>query len=1010
MIELDFAKIENKWQDKWEKERVFGAIESKKKKFYVLEMFPYPSAAGLHMGHAFNFVIGDVFARFKKMQGFNVLHPMGFDSLGLPAENAAIKAKTHPEEYTNNSIKNFIKQQKTLGLTYDWTRQVNTADPDYYKWDQWIFLKMFEKGLVYEKEAPVNWCPKCNTILANEQVQGGKCWRHEDTEVEIKNVRQLFLKITDYADRLLEGHKNLKWPEKTIAMQKNWIGKSYGTEIDFEIENPDVKNKISNVVIVHGANESEKGAFEGGRENTRHWFPWLREELRKRNINFSSELYPKDWNPDYQEWKKIFEKNKIDENTILIGHSLGCGFLARWISEKKKKVRKIILVAPYILDSPEMPGLKGMVDFNLIDIKNYCEELSVFYSDNDFPDILKSVKYLKQKIRGKFREFKGTGHFCKRDGFEQFPELLNEISSTQTWPIFTTRADTIFGVTFMVVSAQHQRLMELVTKEQKSEVEKFLKKIKSVSEKELESLEKDGVFTGSYAINPATGKKIPIWAANFVIADYGSGMVMADAHDQRDLEFAQKYKINLIETILPEDGKSTDPNKSSRAFTDYGTLVNSGEFSGLKSKEAIDKISTWLEKQGKARKVVNYKLRDWSIARQRYWGTPIPLIHCEKCGLVPVPEKDLPVKLPKEVTFGEGNPLLTNDKWLNVKCPKCDGKAQREANTMDTFVNSSWYFFRYCDPQNKKEIFAKEKANYWMPVDLYIGGAEHACMHLIYCRFYTMFLHDLGLINFEEPAPRLFHQGMINDEKGEKMSKSKGNVVEPLETMAKYGVDTTRFYLLSEASPDKGFNWTDSGIQGSLRIINKIWNISENIKFGKDSEELTKKLNQTIKNVSEQIENIDYRKSTIEIRALFDFISQQKEISKESFGKAVRILAPFCPHIAEELWEKLGNKGFISAAEWPKYEEIKEKKSSADVSAKIIENTKPVIEKLSQTQKISKVYLYVMPFEIKQVDKKKIEKELGKPVEIFAVNDPNKIDPENKSKKSLPGKPGIYLE
>lgn len=813
---IDFAKIEKKWQDKWEKDKVFEVTENpKKKKFYVLEMFPYPSGEGIHMGHAFNYTIGDVYSRFKLMQGFNVLHPMGFDALGLPAENAAIKAKTNPEDYTNKAIKNFIKQQKTLGLTYDWSRQVNTADPNYYMWDQWIFLKMFEKGLVYEKEAPVNWCPKCNTILANEQVQGGKCWRHEDTDVEVKNVRQLFLKITDYADRLLEGHKNLKWPEKTIAMQKNWIGKSFGTEVDFEVN-----------------------------------------------------------------------------------------------------------------------GKK--------------------------------------------------------------------------WPIFTTRVDTIFGVTFMVVAAQHPKLNELVTKEQKKQVDAFLKKLKSVSEKDLAEMEKEGVFTGSYAINPATGKKIPIWAANFVIADYGSGMVMADAHDQRDLEFAHKYKINLIETILPEDGKSTDPNKSSRAFTDYGILVNSGEFSGLKSKEAIEKISAWLEKQKKARKVVNFKLRDWSVARQRYWGTPIPLVHCDKCGLVPIPEKDLPVKLPKEVKFGEGNPLLTNKEWLDVKCPKCKGEAQREANTMDTFVNSSWYFFRYCDPQNKKEIFSKEKAKYWMPVDLYIGGAEHACMHLIYCRFYTMFLKDLGLINFEEPAPRLFHQGMINDQNGERMSKSKGNVVEPLTTMEKYGVDTTRFFLMSEASPDKGFNWTDTGIQGSLRIINKIWNISENIKFGKDSEELLIKLNKTIKNITEQIETIDYRKSTIELRELFDVISKQKEISKESFGKALKILSPFCPHIAEELWEKLGNKGFISMAEWPKAEESKEKKSKEDLNEKIIFQVSETIEKISPDAK--EVIIYVMPFEINSVNKEKIAKALGKKVEIFAVNDPKKVDPKGLSRKSLPGKPAVYLE
>lgn len=939
---LDFSKVEKKWQDKWEQAKLFEAKEEKNsKKYYVLEMFPYPSATGLHMGHAFNFVIGDIYARYKKMQGFNVLHPMGFDSLGLPAENAAIKAKTHPEDYTNNSIKNFIKQQKTLGLTYDWTREVNTADPEYYKWDQWIFLKMFEKGLIYQKKAAVNWCSKCDTILANEQVVNGCCWRHEDTEVEVKQMNQWFIKITDYADRLLEGHKNLNWPEKTIAMQKNWIGKSYGTEIDFEIN--------------------------------------------------------------------------------------------------------------------------------------------------------------KEK-----------------------------------WPIFTTRPDTIFGVTFMVVAAQHARLNELVTKEQKVEVEKFLKKLKSVSEKDLSEMEKDGVFTGSYAINPANGDKVPVYAGNFVVADYGAGMVMAvPAHDQRDFEFAKKYDIPIKQVISGEISET-------RAYTESGKLINSKEFNEISNEEAKKKITDWLISKNLARKVVNYKLRDWSVARQRYWGTPIPLIHCEACAIneiktkltfnfhgdfrfksilegkktiesraldepgrkelsvgdlillnhekegkkiarileanyfknskelyengkklipeifsnekinslkdlenaykkvsedyltrindsgigawrielqniskvVQVPEKDLPVKLPKEVKFGVGNPLLTNEKWLNVKCPKCGGKARREANTMDTFVNSSWYFLRYCDPKNNSEIFAKEKAKYWMPVDLYIGGAEHACMHLIYSRFYTMFLHDIGLIDFTEPAPRLFHQGMINGYDGQRMSKSKGNGVEPLETIAKYGVDTTRFYLLSEASPDKGFNWTDAGIQGSLRIVNKIWSISEKIKFGKDSEELIAKLNKSIKLITEQIENIEYRKSTIELRELFDLISKQTEISKESFSKALKLLAPFCPHIAEELWEKLGNKGFISAAEWPKYDAAPKGVSSAEqnVSEKIINNIKPIIDKISETQKINKIYFYVMPFEIKSVSKEKLEKAFGKSIEIFAVNDPNKYDPENKSKKSLPGKPGIFVE
>lgn len=1114
MAEINFSEIENKWQDRWEKKKVFEAVDkSDKPKYYVLEMFPYPSAAGLHIGHAFNFTIGDVFSRFKRMQGYNVLHPMGFDSLGLPAENAAIKVKQHPEDYTNNSIKNFTKQQRTLGLTYDWSRQVNTADPEYYKWDQWIFLKMFEKGLVYEKEAAVNWCSKCNTILANEQVVNGKCWRHDDTEVDIKQMNQWFLKITDYADRLLEGHKKLNWPEKTIAMQKNWIGKSHGTEIDFEVE-----SKPSNVIIVHGANSNEREAKQGGVENTRHWFPWLKKELQDKGISVSVELYPKDWNPNYLEWKKIFEKNIIDENTILVGHSAGCGFLLKWLNESNKKVKKVIFVAPYLLRSKELPHLDSLVDFKLsLDIEKKFDELIVFYSNNDYSFIQDSVNFLKERVEGNFVEFVGKGHFCKRDGFEEFPELIKEISY-EKWPIFTTRPDTIFGVTFVVVSAQHKNLFDLVTKEQKKEVENFLKKLKSVSEKDLGEMEKEGVFTGSYAINPATKEKVPVYAGNFVVADYGSGMVMAvPTHDQRDFEFAKKYNIPLKQVIVSTEGNylvveksleeeavkelnkfgdvsvqeedkdwgrffrvkvskgkekdfvsflennlRTDngkwfadsfgtsnvvvfPKKSfviseekslkdyfeygnklkipkkqlnagvslSRAYTESGKLINSGEFNGISNEEAKEKITAWLISKNFARKKVNFKLRDWSVARQRYWGTPIPLIHCEKCGVVPVPENDLPVKLPKEVKFGEGNPLLTNEKWLNVKCPKCGGKARREANTMDTFVNSSWYFLRYCDPHNDKEIFDKKKAKYWMPVDLYIGGAEHACMHLIYSRFYTMFLHDLGLIDFDEPAPRLFHQGMINGPDGEKMSKSKGNVVEPLETMAKYGVDATRFFLLSEASPDKGFNWSDKGIQGSTRIISKIWSIGQDIKFGKDSDELLSKLNQSIKNVAEQIEILDYRKSTIEIRELFDLIATQKEVSKESFGNALKLLSLFCPHIAEELYEKLGNKEFISVSEWPKADlsKIKKKGEGIDLNEKVSKQIKDVLERMKEKGVEAKtVFLYVVPFEVEKYNLAKLKKETGKEIIIHSVKDADKYDPENKSKKAIPGMPGIYLE
>jgi leucyl-tRNA synthetase len=809
MSEINFAKIEKKWQDKWEKEKVFEVEDKGKNPYYILEMFPYPSGTGIHMGHAFNYTLGDILSRFKIMNGFNVLHPMGFDSLGLPAENAAIKDGTHPEDYTNNSIPNFVKQQKRLGLTYDWSRVVNTADPGYYKWDQWIFLKMLEKGLAYQKTSAVNWCKKCNTVLANEQVHEGKCWRHDDTEVEVKQLKQWFLKTTEYADELYENLDNMDWPDKTKAMQKNWIGKSHGTEIDFEING-------------------------------------------------------------------------------------------------------------------------------------------------------------------------------------------------EKWPIFTTRPDTIFGVTFMVVAAQHPRLNELVTGEQRKDVDKFLKKLKSVSEKDAGDLEKEGVFTGSYAKNPANGESIPVYAGNFVVADYGAGMVMAvPAHDQRDFEFAKKYKIDIRQVIAGEITKD-------KAHTDKGKLISSGEFNDLENVKAKHNITEWLIDKKLGRRITNFKLRDWGISRQRYWGTPIPIIHCEKCGAMPVPEKDLPVKLPKDVKFGKGNPLETNEKWLTVECPECGGKGQRESDTMDTFANSSWYFLRYCDAKNDKKIFDPKKAKYWCPVDTYIGGAEHACMHLIYSRFYVKFLRDLGLLDFDEPADKLLHQGMINGSDGEKMSKSKGNGIEPLETMAKYGVDATRFFLVSMAAPDKGFDWNDKGINGSLRLINKVLDTYSNVKAGKDSDEVLSLLNKIIKNYGERIENFDYRPVTIDIKELFELLGKQKEASKDTLSKSLQLLSPFCPHITEELWEKLGNKGFISTSSWPKVDEskIKKKGQTGDINSKAIEDINYVLEKVQG----EKIYLYVMPFELEKIDKDKISKEIEKEIEVFAVSDVKKHDPENKAKKARPGKPSIYIE
>ena len=819
---INFTKIERKWQKKWEENKIFETSEkSKKTKFYLLEMFPYPSSSGLHMGHALNYAIGDVYARFKRMKGFNVLYPMGFDALGLPAENAAIKAGEHPKPFTEKAIKNYIKQMKEIGLSYDWSKTLSTMNPEYYRWNQFWFLKFLENGLIYRKRSPVNWCPKCNTVLANEQVHSGKCWRHEDTEVEIKHLEQWYIKTTKYAEELLDKIDKLDWPDKIKLMQKNWIGKSHGTEINFEIDN-------------------------------------------------------------------------------------------------------------------------------------------------------------------------------------------------KKWPIFTTRPDTVFGVTFMVVSSQHTRLMELVTDKQKKEVEKFLKKLKSVSEKELEDMEKEGVFTGSYAVNPITNEKVPVYAGNFVIADYGSGMVMGvPAHDQRDFEFAKKYGIPIKAVIDPIGEEVEKPEKMTHAYTEKGHLINSGEFNGIDNEEAKEKITGFLIKKKEGKKVIQFKLRDWGFSRQRYWGTPIPIINCGKCGLVPVPEKYLPVKLPEIVKFGKGNPLETNEKWINVKCPKCKGNAKRESDTMDTFFDSSWYFLRYPDNKNSKKPFEKKIIDKWLPVNQYIGGAEHACMHLIYARFFTKALRDLGYLDFDEPFTKLFNQGMLLGEDGEKMSKSKGNVVNPDEVSKKYGMDTERFFLLSLAAPEKDRGWSEDGIQGSLRLINSIFTKFQDIRIIKHSDpKIESKLNKIIKEVTSQIENFKYNLAIIKIRELFN--SLPKECSKVILEKSLKLLHPFCPHITEELWEKIGNKNFISLEKWPEVEEKKinelfdKQEQAMEKLVQDIININKIIE--SRGEKKEKVYVYIVPNEKEFYDIEEINKRIGKKVSIFAVNDSKKYDPNNLSKKSKPGKPGIYFE
>ncbi|MDP1695412.1 MAG: leucine--tRNA ligase [archaeon] len=817
---INFAAIEKKWQKKWEESKIFQTKEdNKKKKYYILEMYPYPSASFLHIGHVRNYTIGDIYARVKRMQGFNVLYPMGYDSFGLPAETAAKKQGIHPKKYTEESIKMIMKYQKALGNSYDWSRILASHEPEYYRWNQYFFLKMLEKGLAYRKKAPINWCEKCQSVLANEEAEGGKCWRCGE-EVTEKELEQWFFKITAYADKLLEDLKKIDWPEKIKIMQKNWIGKSEGTEILFDIN-----------------------------------------------------------------------------------------------------------------------GKK--------------------------------------------------------------------------WPIFTTRPDTLFGVTFMVISAKHPKLMSLVTKEHKKEADAFLKKIKSSKPEDIEKLDKEGFFTGSYAINPLSKDKIPIWAGNFVIAEYGSGMVMAvPAHDQRDFEFAKKYKIPIKLVVVPADEKFTSETLK-EAYTGAGNIINSEAFDDLENIEAIEHITKALEAKKLGKKTTNYKIRDWLISRQRYWGTPIPVIYCDKCGIVPVPEKDLPILLPEKVDFkSKDNPLTTAKEFVNVKCPKCKSNAKRETDTMGGFVDSSWYFLRYCDNKNKEKPFDDKKVNYWMPVNQYIGGAEHAVMHLIYARFFVKVLKDLKFINFDEPFMKLFNQGIVYKD-GAKMSKSKGNVVFQTDISDKYGIDTARLFLMFVASPDKQMEWTDEGVEGAFRIINKIFRLINKLTDSKNAEEESK-INLLIKRVSENIETFDYPKSIV---SLFDAINYfgEKGISKENYKILLKLISPFCPHTAEELWEKIGEKGFISLAEWPKVNEkkIDEKfeqlEKATDKTVQDILNILRIVKEKNGKEG-EKVYIYAIPKELEGYNAEDIGRRINKEVKVFAVNDKKKYDPEGKASKAKPGKPGIYIE
>ena len=759
-VPYNHKAIEKKWRQKWEENPV-NVDDGKKPKYYCLDMFPYPSGNGLHVGHWRGYVISDVWSRYKMMQGYYLIHPMGWDAFGLPAENYAIKTGQHPAISTAKNISNIKRQINEIAAIYDWDREVNTTDPDFYKWTQWIFVKMFKEGLAYEKEFPINWCPSCKTGLANEEVVNGCCERC-GTPVTKKNLRQWMLRITKYADRLLNDLDKLEWPEKVKKMQTEWIGKSYGAEVDFPVEGKDEKITV-----------------------------------------------------------------------------------------------------------------------------------------------------------------------------------------------YTTRPDTLHGATFMVLAPEHKLAAGLATPDQKEAVDAYIYAASMKSNVDrMQDKEKTGVFTGSYATNPLNGAKVPIWLSDYVLADYGTGAIMCvPAHDDRDFEFAKKFDIPIIQ-VIAKDGKAIE--NMTEAYTEAsGTMINSGDWNGMESAVLKKEAPHIIEKMGIGRKTVNYKLRDWVFSRQRYWGEPIPIVHCPKCGNVPVPEEELPLRLPDVESYeptGTGeSPLAAIEDWVNCKCPKCGAAAKRETNTMPQWAGSSWYFLRYVDPHNDNELVSKEKADKYLPVDMYIGGVEHAVLHLLYSRFYTKFLYDIGVIDFDEPFHKLFNQGMITGKNGIKMSKSKGNVISPDDLVRDYGCDSLRMYELFVGPPELDAEWDDRGIEGVYRFLSRFWNLvmdnkDKNIKASK---EMIKARHKMIHMITTRLEGFSLNtviSGFMECNNnLIAIAKKEGGMDKETLEAAVLLLAPFAPHMGEELWEELGHTDSVFHHEWPAHDEEAMKDDEVEIPVQVNGKTKAVI-------------------------------------------------------------------
>jgi len=904
MKKYDFQKIEKKWQKEWEKSGIYNAKDAAKKdKKYVLIEFPYPSGEGLHMGHLRPYAAGDVYSRYLRMKGFEVLYPMGWDAFGLPAENYAIKKGIQPKLTTAENIENARKQVKSWGIGFDWSREVNTTDPEYYKWTQWIFLELWKAGLAYEATGTINWCPKDKTGLANEEVVGGKCERC-GTEVIQKEMKQWYLKITAYAEKLLAGLKNLNWPERIKVQQENWIGRSEGALLDFEIRD----GVAPSYILLHGYTGSPK----------KHFFPWLKKELEKRGAKVYAPELPDSEDPKvYDQVAEVLKSAPFDENTVLVGHSLG-GVVALKVLEKlKKPVRKTVLIASYnenkFLGESFEPHTFDW-KFDARKIKANAGSVHILRDTTD--DIVPSYQAnnLKSAFGGEIFDFNAATPHVWGEKEKEEPEILRHCIDSLR--VFTTRPDTLFGATYMVAAPEHILVQDLKDKIANfKEVEAYVRKTESKTEEErlAEGKEKTGVeLEGIRAINPVNNEEIPIFIADYVLASYGTGAIMAvPAHDERDFEFAKKYKLPVIEVI--------SGGKSGELWTGNGKLVNSGKFNGVDSEEAKWEITRFVGGEKK----IQYRLRDWVFSRQRYWGEPIPLIHCEKCGIVPVPEDELPVKLPEvkkyEPTGTGESPLAAIDSWVNIRCPKCGGPAKRETNTMPQWAGSSWYYLRYCDPQNHKELADKKLLKYWLPVDVYFGGLEHTTLHLLYSRFWHQFLYDQKVVPTPEPYTQRVPHGIILGPDGEKMSKSRGNVVSPDEIVKEFGADTLRMYELFLGPHEATVSWNSRGILGISRFLDKVYKKFSEGSAKSEEKEAKQAIHRTVKKVMEDIQAFKFNTAVSSLMICLNEV-EQRPLTKPSREAFLKILAPFAPHLAEELWHELGNDDSVHRAEWPGFD------------------------------------------------------------------------------------------